>query len=467
MKKIAFLLVSFFCFLSVYATKTSGYHIDITASQLANKQLFLASYFNGKVYVVDTIQLNDKGKGVFQKKKPLNEGMYLVYLHSARYYEMLIGSEQNISVKIDTTSASGFQASGAPQTDAFMAFGKYMAQKHKEQKVLQDEYEAAKDDSIKQKAVQEKFKQLDEEVKAHQALLGQEYKGQIFGLFVNSLITPQYPKELQNIQPTDREGMMARYQYAKKHYWDNIDVADRRSWRLNMLNQKLDDYTQKVLIQIPDSIIPEVINLIEKTKKDSVCFELMTNYMINYSVTSKIMGMDKLLVTIADKYYFTGQAYWADSTIMANVTSEVKKVRYNQIGMKGQNLPLVKYDGTPFKVYDVKAPFTLLFFFEPSCGHCKEVTPKIHEIYQKYKDKGFKVIAIYTMTDKKEWTDFIEKNNLQDWINAWDPNRDSYYWQFYDTSTTPGVYLLDKDKSIFAKKIDAKSLEIILENELK
>ena len=62
--------------------------------------------------------------------------------------------------------------------------------------------------------------------------------------------------------------------------------------------------------------------------------------------------------------------------------------------------------------------------------------------------------------------DYIEKNKLQDWTNAWDPDRESYYWTFYDTSTTPGVYLLDKDKKIIAKKIDAESLDRILNYEI-
>jgi hypothetical protein len=70
------------------------------------------------------------------------------------------------------------------------------------------------------------------------------------------------------------------------------------------------------------------------------------------------------------------------------------------------------------------------------------------------------------MTDKKEWTDFLTEDKLYDWVNAWDPTRDSHYWEFYDTSVTPGVYLLDKDKKIIAKKIDAKSLDKILDFEI-
>jgi len=118
-------------------------------------------------------------------------------------------------------------------------------------------------------------------------------------------------------------------------------------------------------------------------------------------------------------------------------------------------------------LYEYQSPMTLLFFFEPSCGHCKETTPKLMNVYNKYKDKGFKVIAFYTQTDQKEWTEFMEIYQLKEWVNVWDPKRESYYWYFFDTSTTPSVYLLDKDKKIIAKKIDMSTLDMILQHELK
>lgn len=454
----------------------SAYNINVTASQLANKSIYLAGYYNGKIYAFDTLALDTKGKGTFAKDKKLEEGMYLIYLSPNRIYEFILGPEQDLVAKIDTTKFS-FEITGAPQTDAFINFGKFMTQKRAEQEALLKKLETVKGDTIKEKPLQEEMKILDDLVVAEQKKLAEEYKGQVLGLFISGLITPQFPPNLVKGNMEDENFQMARYQYAKNHYWDNIDLTDIRNWRLNFLTKKLEDYTQHILIPNPDSIIPAVINLIEKSKaedriyiydkKNPTSYELMVNYMINYSVSSKMMGMDKLMVELADKYYFTGKAPWADSTIMTNITSEVKKVRYNLIGLKAANMPLKKFDGTNFYLYDIKSSCTLLYFYEPSCGHCKEVTPKLYDsIYQKYKSKGFEVVAVYLMTDKKEWEDFINQHKLYDWINAWDPTRQSYYWHYFDTSTTPGVYLLDKEKKIIAKKLDVISLDKILDIEL-
>ena len=111
---------------------------------------------------------------------------------------------------------------------------------------------------------------------------------------------------------------------------------------------------------------------------------------------------------------------------------------------------------------------TVLYFFEPDCGHCKKVTPLLRSFYEKYKnDKRINIVAVYMLLDKKEWSDFIEKNQLQAFTNVWDPNRVSRFWELYDASTTPMMYVMDKNKKILAKKIDVETLEMIVKYELK
>ncbi len=474
MRKFLFILILLGTFISSQAR--DGYNIEVTAPQLANDSIFLASYYNGKIFSIDTLALNKKGTGFFSKEKSLDEGLYMIYLSSERHYDFIIGTEQNIKLTLDTAKIS-LKATGAPQTENFIAFGEFMTNKRKEQIDYRKKLEENKDNESKKKTINEKITSLDKEVYEFQNTLGKQFKGKTLGVFIKSLIAPEFPDSLRKGDMEDKDFQMTRYQYAKNHYWDNIELSDTRIWRMNFMHKKLDEYTQHIIIRHPDSITEAAIALIEKTKRNDEpyiydkekrsSYELMVNYMINFAVTSKIMGMDKLLVTLADKYYYTGNAPWADSTLISNISAEVKKVRHNLIGLKAANLPLIKYDGNRFNLHDIKSTFTLVYFFEPTCGHCKETTPKLYnDIYLKYKSKGFEVISIYTMTDKKEWKEFIEKHKLYHWVNAWDPNRQSYYWKYFDTSTTPGVYLLDKDKKIIAKKINVESLDKILDMEL-
>lgn len=474
--RLSFVFSSLFIFTSLVvganyhspSAPSQGYNINVRARQLANRSVYLGAYLNGKIFSMDTITLNDKGIGRFSRKTELKEGLYMLYLGpSDKYYDFLVGDDRNITLIVnDTTKETSecFNVMGADQSVRFNEFGKFMTLKKKQQAFLLDQYNQVKEEKDK-KEYEKQLDALNKEVEKYQSDLAGQYKGTMLGLFVNTLIPPKFPKELINSNPNDTALMMKKYIYAKDHFFDNYNLSDPRSWRINMLNQKLDAFLNRNIFQIPDSIIPEAMKLVEQSRGDSTAFNLMTNYVISYAVQSKLMGMDKLFALLTETYYLTGKAFWADSTLMSNIKTEYNKIRYNQLGMKAWNMPLQELSGKEFNLYDVNAPYTLVYFFEPSCGHCLTTTPKIYDVYKKYRDKGFKVVAMYLMTDKKEWTDFLDKHQMYDWINAWDPDRKSYYWQFFDTSTTPGVYLLDKDKKFIAKKIDSESLDRILDYE--
>ena len=225
----------------------------------------------------------------------------------------------------------------------------------------------------------------------------------------------------------------------------------------------------KVLIQRYDSIIPPALALVEKSRGNENTFRAICNYMLQRSVKSNIMGMDRLLVDLGKKYYLTGTATWADSTLKSNIGKEIKKIEHSLVGDTAHNIKLQELDGNYRPIYDMSgSQYTVLFFFEPQCGHCKKTAPQVAELYEAYKDDPrVKVIAVYMLTDKKEWTDFIEEKKMQNMTNVWDPERTSFYWYWYDTSSTPMIYVLDKDHKIFAKKIDAETLKLIFEHELK
>ena len=112
-------------------------------------------------------------------------------------------------------------------------------------------------------------------------------------------------------------------------------------------------------------------------------------------------------------------------------------------------------------MHQIEAEYLILIFYEPSCGHCKKVIPKLYDIYEKYKGKNVKVFALYTQGKKEEWTEFIEEKKL-DWINVYDPYYISNFRDLYDIYSTPVIYMLDKDKKIVAKRLAIEDIEDFL-----
>ena len=459
MKKYFFSIV--FSLIAVYSFASEGYKIQLTVSNLKNSKAFLAFYYNGKTYSKDSTVIDAKGVGIFSGKEKLPEGVYIVYFNPDSYFDLLIGADQNIKIKVDIQDLSKVTVTGAVESVRFQELVNFMGQRHKEQTEIREKFKENKMDSL---TYIKEMNRLSDEVAAFQVKQMEANKGTFFASFIRGTLPVEVP-EFENLPDSIRP--MARYQYMKKHYFDNIDLSDPRMLKTPYFSSRIDNFISKNIIQIPDSLVEVAIDLIEKSKGSEETFQVMTSRMMNYALRSQMMGMDAMWLALADKYYFSGIATWADPTWVEDLKKEAKKIRHNLIGMEAHNLIARDSNNVKVNLKDVAREFTLVYFYEPTCGHCKKTTPVLHDsIYAKWKGKGFEVFAFYTQVDRQEWMDFVNKHKLHDWVNVWDPYRESRFWDYYDTSSTPGAYLLDKNGKIIAKKIDTKTLDMILEEEL-
>ncbi|MCQ2230280.1 MAG: DUF5106 domain-containing protein [Paludibacteraceae bacterium] len=440
---------------------SSGYKIQLNVKNMKNEKAYLAYHMNGKTYSRDTLVLDGKGVGSFQGQKKLDEGIYIIYFNAEKYFDLLVGADQNIKVVVDTTKLDDAVVTGAQESVEFQGLRQFLIKMNTERIDLQKKY---KDKLIDSTKFYDTFDKMTEKVMGYQNDLVERNKHNFLGAYVKGTIpveTPEFEETPDSIRSR------VRYQYFKKHYFDNINLSDPRFLRTPFFPSMVDGFISRHVLQDPDTLAAAAIDLIERSKGDTLTFQVMTSKMINYGISSKMMGMDKLWLKLADKYYFSGQAKWADSAWVESLRKEAKKIRYNLVGDNGYMLSMRDSTSRIVKLEDIKAECVLVYFFEPTCGHCKKTTPVLHDsVYVKWKDKGFEVFACYTQTDRNEWMEFVNKNHMQDWVNVWDPYRESFFWEFYDTSATPGVYLLNKDRKIIAKKIDMKTLDMILNEEL-
>ncbi len=140
------------------------------------------------------------------------------------------------------------------------------------------------------------------------------------------------------------------------------------------------------------------------------------------------------------------------------------QVLIGKLADKLENMLIPKFEGY-ISLLDQKAKYLILYFWEPDCSHCKEATPKFSEAYDQknLKDLGVQVMAVYLHRNINEWEkytksinewlEFILKNKMLKWTNVWEPFGYSQFRDKYDISSSPVLYLLDKDKKIIAKRI--------------
>lgn len=446
------------------------YAIKVQAPNLKLEKLYLGQYYMGKLYVQDSLQLDKKGKGVFRAEHKLPQGMYVFYLSNGKYADLLLGDDQEFSVQLDTLQmAKSMQIKGADQSAAFLDYTLFLSKQQELMNALSEKYKQAEESD--KEALKTQMNMLSSKVKQMQDSLIAAYPQGMLGLFLKGLMLPELPQWTDSVNCSNADSCKAmhRYLFYKDHYWDNINLSDVRTYRTPYIANTISTYLDKVLLQINDSIIPSALKMVEKSRGNDTTFQIIANHLLNYSVKSKIMGMDNLMVELGRRYYLSGEATWADSTLLSNLEKEIYKIERSLIGMQAHNIPLATVDGKYHSLYNMGGTqLTILYFYEPSCGHCRKTTPILAEFAKKYKDDSrIKIVAVYMLEDENEWQDFVQKHDMSALVNVWDPQRVSNYWYWYDTSTTPMMYVMNENKEIFAKKIDVETLELIAQHELK
>jgi peroxiredoxin len=179
-----------------------------------------------------------------------------------------------------------------------------------------------------------------------------------------------------------------------------------------------------------------------------------------------IMGLDAVFVRLYDKYFATGEMdYWANESMKKNFKDHADRLRKSLIGNKGANLIMQDANLQPRALYDIKANYTVVYFFDPDCGHCKKETPRLVDFYSKNRSRfNLEVYAVSADTSIQKMKDYIKEMKMQ-WITVNGPRTYvGHYQDLYDSMTTPTIYILDDKKRIIAKKLPAEKLEEFFTN---
>ena len=191
------------------------------------------------------------------------------------------------------------------------------------------------------------------------------------------------------------------------------------------------------------------------------------------------MGQDAVFVHLYQKYHSQGLSKWLTKYQDSIVTRRAFMLMSNLVGEKAANLDMADTSGKPKSLYDVNADFTLVVFWDPNCGHCKEEIPRIDSFYRNiWKAKNLKIFAVLNDGEllKQPWLDFLKEKKIGDWVNVYQTKamenletaqqRPSYK-QLYDVYVTPTVFLLDKQKRIIAKKLTIEQLNDFIDDKIK
>jgi thiol-disulfide isomerase/thioredoxin len=264
--------------------------------------------------------------------------------------------------------------------------------------------------------------------------------------------------------------------------------------RTEFYEEKLFDYLTRAIPQHSDTICAEIDKILTKAQANDEVFRFILREVFNHFVSSKdivrgYVAPENVWVHIAEKWYIPF-AHWSTDEYIENLKKEVPKRKPNLIGKPApplENLTILPpehfkaaaLDTTiKFDVYagviiqdfrkELKSKYTVIYFWEYSCGHCQKGIRELFNIWQELKDKGLQVITVQTYfsarKDKGKWIDFVNEHELFGWVNAWSPY--SYkYKELYNVANVPVMYLLDENYNIIIRNIVAEQVKEFFDNQ--
>ena len=462
--KIIFALTALFSTLSGFS---QGYKVTLQAPQYKGGLAYLTYYYGPTLNIQDSAFLNPSGTAVFQKKQKLLPGVYsIVFPGKAKVYDLLIGNEQVINIKADTTDLAGKTiVTGSKENILFDQYQKYAAAQGAKIQKEKSAFEKStnKADSAEHEAA---FKKLNEGINNYREKIITEHPESMLAALLQCMKYPTVP----NVPPKSRQDSLNNYQFYKKHYWDGVTFMDDRIIRSPFFIPKLERYFREVESPSPDSTIKDADYLLLLARTSPGMYQFLLNWLTDEYINPKYMGQDKIFVHLFEKYHSKGISTWLSDKQHTAIANRAYMLMNNLVGEPAANLEMTDTAGHAVKLYNITAPYTVIVFWDPTCGHCKIEVPKLDSMYEaKWKNLGIKIFAVLSeASEKAKWITFINEHHLRDWTNVYETDeqkkqhetdKQPSYKQLYDVIMTPTFYLLDKDKRIIAKKLSIEQMD--------
>ena len=460
-------------FTSIFA-QAQGYKITLKSSYKVG--LAYLTYYLGQDRILqDSAATANNGISIFKNKANLMPGIYSIVFPGKRLtIDFLVDKEQTLNIVADTNKLDQVIVTGSPANNDFKNYQgvvNMLGKKLQEERMAYDKSKT-KADSTRHDV---EYKRQNRLLNEYRETVVKSKPTSMLAVLLSALRESPTPTKI----PVTRQDSVENYNFYKSHYWDGVTFMDDRVIRTPFFLPKLKNYYEQVLSQNPDTLIKDLDYKLLLARSSPEMYKFLLNWFTDQYISPKYMGQDAVFVHLYQKYHSQGLSKWLTKYQDSIVTRRAFMLMSNLVGEKAANLDMADTAGKPKSLYDVNADFTLVIFWDPNCGHCKEEIPRIDSFYRAFwKAKNMKIYAVLNDGEslKQPWLDFLKEKKIGDWVNVYQTKamenaeiaqQKPSYKQLYDVYVTPTVFLLDKQKRIIAKKLTIEQLNDFINDKIK
>ena len=458
------LLIILLLCLPLLASAKPGYKLTLQVDGCTDSAILLGYYLAQERYVVDTAFNNGRGKFVFKGDTELYPGLYFFTNNSDRFVDFVIYHEKpTFTLHTDQRNwVTNMRVKGSPQNEVFFNYQRASDMMYKEMIEARGTMDSAAFTVYRQRIV--------ERMDSLRGTLYDKHPETMVAKMVHSttVVEDLVPTTAPDGTPlTQRQ----RYDYLMAHYFDYMPLDDDFIIRTpkEIFYRRYSDYTDKYMRGMPpEEICPLLDTLIDRAEPAPEVYKWLINNLTEKYLQSNIMVYDEVYVHLVQRYFATGKVSWlSPSSVDMNVERANKWERL-LVGREAPELILFDTLRRAHSLHHMPGSYTLLIFWSPTCGHCREVIPAVYKVFNELAETlDMTAFAILTEPDEHtvgKWKSFLREHNMTNprWVNMSGAEANVDWREVYDIETTPQIYLIgNKDHKFLAKKLNADMLRNI------
>ncbi|MFN8348006.1 MAG: TlpA disulfide reductase family protein [Spirosomataceae bacterium] len=442
------------CFTQLQAQK--GLRIEGRFIGAKPTVLVLSQYFGGDLMPVDTAVVGADGRIVWEDKAGIPAGICRIQ-GIGRGIELIVGESQQFSFEADSKDPIAtirFQHSS--ENTLFFNYQREVRARYQRALAYRQQMGIKDDSDPRWKS---RFQELNESIKKYVDSLFQKYPQSLATRYLKSYQEPKLPVlPLKQLSSKDSAYLKS---YTRAHYFDHSFLSDERMVYTPTVPARLERLLKSLPLLPKEEQLTIVDPILSQSKGTTELRKYLVSKLAQQLELTPFPDADVVYDHIVQNYVQNEPELWEAG--MLQKIKEIGEIKAKvAVGSVFPNLPLTDINGNESRLESVKSDYTVLFFYDPGCNHCREAVPKLTTLANRFKDKIL-VYAVSLDAEEKPWKDFIEEFQTENFVNVRDTTRKIEFYK-WGVLTYPTIYLLDREKKIVARWLNIDQLSVYLLN---
>lgn len=436
----------------LFSYSSAQVSVKLALKENTSKQAFLCSLYGQKMNVLAAKKF-DENTVEFKFSTALPKGIYRIYISDTSFSDIIIDRDKEIILHSDAISLNDSMKILKGEDNKI--YYTYLQYKNRElynlNKIISN---------IKPATLKKQNPLLDDRINFIKGV--ETYKIQMFAdsiiyrdssLFVSKVIRALLIPNLNlwQIKYPEEKRYTNDIEFLLNHFFDNIDFSDTAFLHTEFFYRTISYYIEKLALPrntMGFNVADELI--LNRAKANISVYKYVLSLLFDIYENTQL---EDVFLKLYDDYLskqkdaVTNEKY----TLLTNKITIIKNRKTGTIAPEISGMDTL---GKVIKLSSVKSTFTLVMFWTTGTKNIDETIMQFNDLYSKYRENGFQIVAVCLDTIDTSWKDMLRKLKPQ-WINIIDlQGVNGPVSKLYNTWALPSLYMMDNKMTIAAKPIN-------------